>query len=130
MAIYCGVVKLHRADPPLARRAVDAHPMHRDEYKELFKTVFGKPMNPAVTKELTKAQGVRDKIMHGKSASEADKRQGVLDVLKYAKAFNDQVYDLAGFRPYGRLQGFKGRGKALDKSTTRWLLKGLGLHLQ
>ncbi len=129
MAIYCGVVKTHRADLTLAQQAVQAHPMYRDQFRELFKTVFGKPLATRVVGVLEEAEAIRDKIMHGKTTTEAAKRKGVVDVLKYAHAFNDQVDQLAGFRPYGRLQGFKGRAKSLDQSTTRWLLKGLGLAL-
>ena len=40
---------------------------------------------------------------------------------------NDWVYQAAGVRPFGDKRGFKGRAEALDKSTTRWILKGMGL---
>jgi hypothetical protein len=129
MAIYCAVVKLHRADPALARRAVENHPMFRDQYRQLFATVFGKPLDKPVIDALEEAEAVRDKIMHGKTVTERRKRKAVIDVLEYARLFNAQVDQVAGFKPYGDLRGFKGRAKALPKSTTRWVLKGLGLSI-
>jgi hypothetical protein len=129
MAIYCAVVKLHQADPALARKAVENHPMYRDQYRQLFATVFGKPLEKAVIDALEVAESVRDKIMHGKAVTERRKRKAVVDVLQYARLFNEQVHQLAGFKPYGDLRGFKGRAKALPKPTTRWVLKGLGLGL-
>jgi hypothetical protein len=58
--------------------------------------------------------------------TEADKRKAALDLIHYAEMFNNKMQEIAGFRPFGSLQGFKGRGQSLDKSTSRWVLKGIG----
>jgi hypothetical protein len=127
MTIYCGVVKIHRVDKTLARTAVDSHHMTRKGFGELYATIFGKSLKKATADKLAEAEKVRDRILHGKMVSEADKRKAVVDILEYAEAFNAEVQDLAGFKPFGSLQGFKGRAEALDKSTSRWILKGIGL---
>jgi hypothetical protein len=62
----------------------------------------------------------------GKRVSEADKRRAVVALLDYAEAFNCEVYDLCGFRPFGPLRGFKGAVASLDKRTSRWILAGIG----
>lgn len=49
-----------------------------------------------------------------------------MDILDYATGFNDFVYGIAGLRPFGQLKGFKGRAASLEKSTSRWVLRGVG----
>jgi hypothetical protein len=64
--------------------------------------------------------------MHGKGASDDDKRNAIAHVLEYAQELNDLTERLGGPRPFGDLRGFKGAGQALDKATTHWVLKGMG----
>jgi hypothetical protein len=126
MALYCGIVKLHKADGQLARSAIDAHHMTRKEFRERFAVVFGSPIPDAVANSLGKAESVRDRVMHGKYTIDLDKRNAVAHVIEYAEQLNAHVHGIAGFRPFGDLRGFKGAAKSLDKSTTRWVLKGMG----
>ena len=127
LAIYCGIVKLHRANPELARAAVERHHITRAGFQDLYRTVFGGVITAPVLALIDEAEDIRDKIMHGKLVSEANKRKAAVDVLRYAKSFNDRTNTLGGIKPFGDLRGFKGRGKALDRATTRWILKGMGL---
>ena len=129
LTLYCGIVKLHRADSTLARTAIDTHHMSRGDFKQKFEAVFGKPIPEKIGKLLETAEATRDRVMHGKSTTEKEKRQALVDVLQYAREFNELVVSLASFRPFGELRGFKGRAKPLDKSTTRWLLKGMGFSI-
>jgi len=127
MTIYCGVVKLHRVNNSLARAAVNNHHMTRDGFRDLYKTIFGKPIKTPLTEKLVEAEKTRDFILHGKNVSEEKKRKAIVDILEYAVEFNNAVNEIAGFKPFGSLQGFKGRAESLDKSTSRWILKGVGL---
>jgi hypothetical protein len=129
MSIYCGVVKMHRADAVLARRTVHLHYMSREQFTTLFNTVYSGSFPKAVTTNIEDAEKVRDMVLHGRRVSAADLRKALVDVLDYAEGFNMFVHSAAGFRPFGDLRGFKGRAQSLDKSTTRWLLKGMGLNL-
>lgn len=126
MALYCGIVKLHRGESNLSWTAVGSHHMTRGEFRSMFETVFGKPLKPAIAKKLQAAEEVRDRVLHGKSSSEADKRTAIASLLEYAVEFNDELQAMAGMRPFGDMRGFKGAAKALDKKTTRWILKGMG----
>ncbi len=130
MTIYCGVVKRHRVDSTLAHAAVDNHYMTRDGFKDLYKMIFGKYLKKSIIDKIVEAEKVRDRILHGKQVYEKDKRQAVVDVLDYAEQFNFEVHEIAGFRPFGSLKGFKGRAEPLDKSTSRWILKGIGLTIR
>ena len=129
MTIYCGVVKLHRVDSALARTAVDNFHMTRSGFKDLYETILGRPLKKSIADKIAESEEVRDRILHGKSVSQENKRKAVSGVLKYAEEFNAEMYNIAGFKPFGSLQGFKGRAKPLDKSTSRWILKGIGLEL-
>ena len=129
MSLYCAIVKLHRADANLARQAVDIHHMTREEFKEKFEIVFGRKMPKDIADILSKAEDVRDKVMHGKKTTESEKRQAIGHVLDYAEKLNQKVHGLAGFKPFADLRGFKGAAKSLDKATTRWILKGMEFNM-
>lgn len=125
--LYCGAAKLHRADTTVAYKHVDRHHMTRKEFRRLFKNVFGKAVPSDIVETLSEAEKVRDKIVHGKSASDADKRKAIVRILFYAEAMNELVDRLAGFKPFTTdFRGFVGRREPLDRSTTAWLMKGLG----
>lgn len=128
MTLYCGVVKLHKVESTLARKAVEAHHITREHFKELFETIFDKRLRPGITKKLDDASKARDKVLHGKSTTPAELRKAVVDVLDYASDFNSFVDKNAGFMPFGPLKGFKGRAKPLEKSTSRWVLRGVGFN--
>jgi hypothetical protein len=129
-ALYCGVVKLHRGHTEVTRNAINAHHMERKDFEQLFENVFGKKLTSDILSPLKDAERIRDKVLHGKHISETDKRTAIVRVIEFAELFNKFVQDVAGFKPFADLRGFKGRGAALDKSTTRWIMKGLGFKIQ
>ncbi|HYN46308.1 MAG TPA: hypothetical protein VES64_06420, partial [Allosphingosinicella sp.] len=63
----------------------------------------------------------------GKALPDAEMRAGLRDAFDFCEAFNEFVFGAGGFRPFGQLRGFKGRGEALSKETTRWVLRGMGI---
>lgn len=129
MTLYCGMVKQHKVDTGIARTAVDNRHMTRDGFKELFKAIMGKSLKHSIIAKMKEAEKIRDKILHGKSVKDEDKRKAIADIIAYADLYNSFVFDIGGFKPFGPLQGFKGRGAPLDKSTSRWIVKGMGFEL-
>lgn len=127
MIVYAGVVKLHKVDSAIARSTVDKLHMTRSRFRELYKTIAEKEISKAAVEKAKDAERIRDRILHGKVVSDADKRKAVVSVLEYSSLLNEQVYEDAKFRPFGSMQGFKGRAASLDKSTSRWVLTGMGL---
>ena len=125
MALYCGVVKLHRAHREVAWSAIDSLHIKRKDFEELFETVFGKPLKQKIINKISEAKIIRDKTMHGKDVSDAELRKAVFRLIEYSELFNEFVSQTAGFKPFGNLKGFKGRAEPLDKATTMWLLKGM-----
>jgi hypothetical protein len=129
MTLYCGAVKVHRANCAVARRVIDVQHLTREGFLELFNNVIGKPMpTPQVTK-VQKAEKTRDKVVHGKQVSVAEIRDAIVGILEHAADLNAFILAEAGFMPFSDLRGFKGRASSLDKRTTRWLLKGLGFAI-
>ncbi len=129
MAIYCGAVKLHRADGTLARVAVQNYHMTRDGFADLFQTIHAKPIPPTIQKLLRDASDIRDRTLHGKQTTPEEHRRALTDLFEYSEQFNTFVQATSGFKPFNDLRGFKGRATPLDKSTTRWLLKGMGFPM-
>jgi len=129
MTLYCGVVKLHSAHISVAKNVIHKQHITRDSLLELFETVFGKPVSATITNHLKFAEKTRDQVVHGKNVSDADLRKAIVEIIDYAKSFDTFVDGIANFKPFGDLRGFKGRATPLEKSTTRWLLKGLGFAM-
>jgi hypothetical protein len=128
--IYCGMVKLHWTDSSLTSELVDRDHMSRGRFRDLFNIVFSESINENLLEKLQEAESVRDKIAHGKQWTPDQARKALIDVFDFAEGFNDFVYKLGGFKPFGGLRGFKGRKESLSKETTRWVLKGMGIPLK
>lgn len=129
MALYCGAVKIHKANAELTMAAVSTHHMTRDGFVTLYKTVFGFDLPKAAHDDLKIAEDTRDVVMHGKTATDDRIRNAIARVLDYAAAVNAQLQAKHGLKPFGKLQGFSGAAQKLDKGTTRFLLKGMGFSL-
>ncbi len=130
--LYCGSRKLHRTESTLTWKAIGEHQLTRAGFKELFRTIYGFPVSSKANRYISDAQSVRDDLMHGRQSTERTKREGICKVLHYAKEMNTLIADTKnlGFRPFaGDLRGVVGRLEPLDKSTTRWILKGMGFTL-
>ena len=90
-------------------------------------------MQPFLVKHCQRLQSVNlnflrkleTKTVHGKDVNEAAFRQAVVDVIDYAVLLDHQTQTIAQFKPFGDMRGFKGAKQPLEKTTTRWLLRGL-----
>lgn len=130
MALYCGVVKIHRTDKDLAKSAVDRFENRREEFLKLFEKIYGKDIPRALINKLEKAQNIRNRVLHGKNVEEKDFRMAIVAIIEYASGFNQHCRRIQGIPTFiGSLQGFAGATSPLDKSTSRWVLKGIGLPL-
>jgi hypothetical protein len=126
-AIYCGIVKLHWTESTITRAMIDKDHMSRGRFRDLFNVVFGKKIKKELLDKLSEAEDIRDKIAHGKKSTDAQARKALKDIFEFATEFNEFVQEIAGFKPFGKLQGFKGRKESLPKETTHWVLRGMGI---
>lgn len=129
-ALYGGVVKVHRCDSEFARRLMNFQHLTREGFRELFKNVFGRALKDATAEKILDAEKVRDKVIHGKSVNASELRGAIADVLDYAEDFDSEVHAIAEFHPLGDMRGFKGRAGALDKRTSKWVMRGLGFGVK
>jgi hypothetical protein len=129
-ALYGGVVKVHRCNAEFARRLMNFQHLTRDGFKELYKNVFGRSLPKSTVDLMVDAESSRDKVIHGKEVTDSELRGAIADVLEYAEEFDNEVNDVAGFRPLGNMRGFKGRAEPLDKRTSKWLMRGLGFGVK
>lgn len=128
-ALCSGAVKVHKANRNVARATVAAQRMTIEGFQEQFETVFGQPIPDEVKQMLEAAETVHDKILNRQRTPEKEKREAIGHVLDYAQALNRLVNGLAKFRPFGDQKGSDGCAESLGKSTTRWMLKGMGFTL-
>jgi hypothetical protein len=124
-----GAVRVHKANRNVARAAVGAQRVTIGAFPEQFEAVFGKPIPDEVTDELEAAEIVHGKILNGQRTLEKEKRETIGHVLDYALALNRFVNGLAKFKPFSDQRGSDGCAESLSKSTTRWMLKGMGFSL-
>jgi hypothetical protein len=129
VALYCGVVKLHRVDADLAWTAVDSWDMKRKEFAKLFEEVYGTKLENDLEKLLREAEAVRDRNIHGKTVLEPDQRLCQVRVLDYLEGFRDLVRSANVASPFDDLRGFKGAGQPLEARTSRLVLRGLGFPI-
>jgi hypothetical protein len=132
LTLYCGARKLHRTDSQLTWKAIDGHEIKRSDFRNLFATIYGFPVSQTAEGYLSDAQAVRNDLMHGRQPDEGRQREAICKAMHYAKEMNEliAVTNKYGFRPFsGDLRGIVGRLEALDQSTTRWILKGMGFAI-
>ena len=125
-ALYCGVVKVYRANATVARGVIGTQTMDRSKFVGLYSTVFGVDLPKTAHTDLKSAAETRNRMMHGKSTTDNQVRNAIARVLEYAEEVNKQLNKEHGLKPYGKLKGFAGRAAKLDMRTTRFLLKGMG----
>lgn len=130
--LYCGARKLHRTESELTWKAIDLHELTRKDFQQFFSIIYGFPVSTDANKNLEEAQSVRDDLMHGRQQDDPDLRKAICNVMHYAKDMNEwiAVKNGLGFKPFsGDLRGIVGRLESLDRSATRWILKGMGFDL-
>lgn len=128
--LYGGIVKIHRAEVNFASRIINQQHLTRDGFQKLYKNIFGTSLSSEAIGAIKEAENVRDQVIHGKDVKIDKLRYAIVSCLKYAKLVNSEISSMqeAGFKPFGDMRGFKGRGESLDKRTTKWLMKGLGFE--
>jgi hypothetical protein len=129
--LYGLLVRLHNANAELAKKIVNAQRMTRQDFRDRFKDLFGAEMPTAIVAKVQAAETVRDDMVHGRSAKDAELWTAIQSLTGYAIDLNALVKNKANFEPFGDMRGLVGRkgASALKKGTTRWMLKGMGFDI-
>jgi len=127
--IYASIRKKYKTDTRVTEVAIENWDSTKDTFESRFEIVFGKPVPTAIMAAKKAAQRVRNKVMHGKSVSEPEKRAAIAEGLDYAQSLNTLVMSELRFEPFGKITGITGAAPAMDASATRFLLKGMGFNI-
>jgi len=131
MTLYCCIKRKYRTDPEVTWRILDANEINWRNFEDYFYNIFNLNYDPSLFSCLSKAINARNKIMHGGSLSEEEKRNSICDVLEFSELYNDFIFRNAGFKPISKLTGVFGAQKyILDGEVTRLVMKGLGFLAQ
>jgi len=126
-ALIFGAVKIHGVDTALARSVIDKYDLTRKDFREKFKNIYGYRVPADAVTKITRAEQIRDKILHGKNVKIGQQQQCILDTIDYFAALNDVMYQNSTIWLAGDRRGYKGRKSVHNKATSRWILKGMGL---
>jgi hypothetical protein len=129
MAIYTGLVKIYNTDYVVTSSIIRKWHITRDDFKEKIEIIYKTKIPDDINKKISYAETIRDNVMHGKEEDDSKKRKAIIDLLDYSEGFSKFILDNGGANVFGTLRGFKGRKAALDKVSTRWILKGIGFFV-
>lgn len=127
--IVAGLVVKHRAHRDVAREIASFQECAWDEFHYEYQTVFGSVIPESVSAIYGEANEVRRHFLSGKRVSSKDLCATVSQMLKYSDELDAFVYSDARIHPFSDLSKTKSRGAALDKNSTRWVLKGMGFPI-
>ena len=127
-ALKCGLIRTHKCNSGKVDDALFKQHFTRQYFRTVFKNVFGKEVERELLETLQKAEKVRDKLIHGKGASDSDLRIGIAGALDYIDGLGAFVESETKKNPFGDLRGLAGKSSLLDPVPSFWLLKGLGFY--
>jgi hypothetical protein len=127
-ALKCGLVRIHKCNSKKVDEALGKQHFTRSYFKTVFKNVMGEEVETVGLDAINKAEKVRDKLIHGKGASQADLREAIINVFEYITVLGKQVEAKTSKNPFGDLRGLAGKTTLMDPVPSYWLLKGLGFY--
>lgn len=124
--LYGGSRKMRQVHTDIATSILDKQHLTREGFLDLYKNVYGKALPDQVVQKIKFSEKIRDRIIHGKKVEDKDAKKCLVDILDFSKELEAEVRSIASFSPFGDMRGLTGQSKSLDKSTSRWVMKGLG----
>ena len=126
-ALKCGLVRIHRCDSAKVDAELEKQHFTKEKYAEIFKNVFSANIPQKAASHLKRTQGIRNKIIHGKSTTDSERREAIFFAVEYMKCLGDFVKKKTQKNPYGNLTGLRGSMDLLPAKSTIWMLKGFGV---
>lgn len=130
-ALHCGLTVKHKADAAVTDAVLTEQRISRRDFEKFFKAVFGENVEPTTLRKLREAEKIRDKVIHGREPTDAENKRAIIGALEYIKGFAKQIETNHNLlNPFGPLTGVGGlKNTRLPKTTTRWVLKGMGFEV-
>ncbi|KEO53492.1 hypothetical protein [Thioclava pacifica] len=126
-ALKCGLIRIHDCASEKVDSELQKQHFTAEKYAAVFKNIFSKGIPADAKSNLTKAQDIRNKLIHGKKTTDPTRREAIYYALQYMSDLGEFVKQETGKNPYGDLRGLAGKKKLLPAKSTIWMLKGFGL---
>lgn len=126
-ALKCGLVRIYDCASAKVDTELEKQHFTVETYASVFKNVFAKSIPDTAKENLSKAQEIRNKLIHGKTTTDPKRREAIYYALEYMSELGEFVKSQTGKNPYGDLRGLAGKKKLLSDKSTIWMLKGFGL---
>lgn len=127
--IVAGLVVKHKAHRDVAREIAVFQECAWEEFHYEYQTVFGNVIPEAISQQYIYANEKRRALLAGKRVSSKDQCEVIEVILQYADTLDEFVAKNSRLHPFSDLSKAKPRGNALDKESTRWVLKGMGFPM-
>ena len=127
--LYAGVIKLRKANRTVALTILTDFYMGRQEFHDLYEILAGRPIATEIIDFGEVARPIRNEVIHGRIATDAEKVLAIKAFLKYIKSLNEQAATDFEFEPFGDLTLFNRGVRADDDATSRQTLGDLGIPL-
>jgi len=127
--LYAGILRKYRLDPILTWKFVLDHDLSRKGFLQIYSAVFGHELPKKILERLAPAEGVRDRMIHGKRPEIKEIWGATLCCFDYCRALNSHLREKEQFAGFGRMQGITSRkgSPTLGKPVSHLALIGLGL---
>jgi len=126
-ALKCGLVRIHDCDSSKVDSELEKQHFTADKFESVFRNVFSSQIPANARNNLSNAQSIRNKLIHGKSTTNPKRREAIFYALQYMSELGQFVKAKTGKNPYGDMRGLAGKKKRLPPKSTIWMLKGFGL---
>lgn len=126
-ALKCGLVRIHDCASDKVDSELEKQHFTAEKYSSVFKNVFSASIPLVAEKNLSMAQDIRNKLIHGKATTDPSRREAIYYALEYMRELGDFVKSKTGKNPYGDMRGLAGKRNLLPAKSTIWMLKGFGL---
>lgn len=126
-ALKCGLVRIHNCASETIDSELEKQHFTAEKYGSVFKNVFSERIPDSARKNLSNAQEIRNKLIHGKTTTDPKRREAIYYALEYMRELGEFVKSQTLKNPYGDLRGLAGKKKLLPAKSTIWMLKGFGL---
>lgn len=127
-ALKCGLVRIHKCNSKKVDDALEKQHFTRSYFRSVFKNVFSEEVERSLLDSVQTAERARDKLIHGKAATDADLRNGISNALKYVAGLGKYVEGKTQKNPFGDLRGLAGKSLLMEPVPSYWLLKGMGFY--
>ncbi|MDR9483808.1 MULTISPECIES: hypothetical protein [Sediminimonas] len=124
-SMKCILVRNMKCMTSVVDEELKSRAFSRKSFRASIKSLIGLDISSGDYRALERAEGIRDTIFHGRSASDADKRNAISNCLRFIEVFGDKIREETGKNPFATLRGLTSRIRPVSRPQSHWILKGV-----